>query len=204
MSQLSTVELEQLLWASKEDHEFWNKCTEGLSKLEGLSGTGFDSRGVQIPYGTGPHNLAGYREIVAMLKPKSIFEIGFNLGYSAAAWLELTEASILTIDISDKEETLISARVMKERYGDRFEFRVEDSTKFKLERGKYDMAFIDGSHLEYEVTCDLRGCLDAGIKWIVMDDWLHQFGPGVQVSVAKFPSLELVKIWGNTALLKNN
>ncbi len=197
----------ELMYSTPEDQVFWLKCVSGLPGLEGFSGTGFDSRGKQIPYGTGPHNLPAYREIVEVIKPKKIFEIGFNLGYSAAVWLELTTAKIFTIDISDKEETLKASEVMTERYGDRFEFMCIDSMLMR-EKGlwpcqddMFDMAFIDGGHLEEHVTNDIQLCLDAGIDMLVLDDWLHQFGPGVQVSVAKFP-LEVVKVWGNTALVK--
>lgn len=196
------TEDEQLMQSTPEDQIFWLQCVRGLPGLEGFSGTGYDDQGNRIPWGSGPHNVQAYREIAEMVKPQSIFEIGFNVGYSAAMWMELTRASIFTIEISDKKETIEAARILGERYGDRFDFRCIDSMSPELKSiGPFDMAFIDGGHLEEHVTSDVKLCLDTGIEWLVMDDWIPRFGPGVQVSVAKFP-LEVIKVWGNTALVK--
>jgi hypothetical protein len=193
---------QELMQSSHEDQVFWLKCVNGLPGLEGFSGTGYDAKGERIPWGSGPHNVVAYREIAEMVKPKSIFEIGFNIGYSAAMWLELTEAEYLfSIDISDKEETIKASQILKDRYGKRFDFLSIDSYTFKVNPA-FDMAFIDGGHSEHNVTYDLKMCVQANIKWLVMDDWQPNFGPGVQISVAKF-DLEVVKVWGNTALCLN-
>lgn len=193
---------EELMQHTPEDVEFWFKCVNGLPGLEGFSGTGYDANGVRIPWGSGPHNVKAYREIAKIVSPKTIFEIGFNLGYSASMWLELLpNASIFTIDISNKEETLRAADILQDRYGDRFYFKVADSKIIFNSKGYTDMAFIDGGHLEEDVTHDIQLCLNSGINWLVLDDWIPRFGPGVQVSAAKFP-IEVVNVWGNTALLK--
>jgi hypothetical protein len=194
---------EELMRSTPEDQAFWLRCVQGLPGLEGFSGTGYDARGERIPWGSGPHNVQAYMEIIDIVKPHTIFEIGFNLGYATSMWLELSGAKkIFTIDISDKPETLKAAEVLKARYGDRFEFMCIDSAAMGYNAlGCFDMAFIDGGHLEEHVTNDIKLCLDAGIEWLVMDDWQPNFGPGVQISVQKFP-LEVVKVWGNTALVK--
>lgn len=195
------TEDEELMQSTPEDQAFWLKCVQGLPGLEGFSGTGYSANGERIPWGSGPHNVKAYREITEIVKPKRIFEIGFNLGYASAMWLELTDAEYLfSIDISNKKETMKSAQILWERYRPRFDFFCSTSRNYVLTH-EYDMAFIDGGHLEEDVTNDIQICLRAGIDWLVMDDWLPRFGPGVQVSVAKFP-LEVVKVWGNTALVK--
>ncbi len=191
---------QELMQSTHEEQVFWLKCVAGLPGLEGFNGTGYDANGIRIPWGSGPHNLSAYRQIANIVNPISIFEIGFNVGYSAAMWLEITKATIFTIDISDKAETLAAADVLRKRYPGRFDFKVSTTSTLSIKE-PWDMAFIDGGHLEEEVTQDIQFCLDNGIDWLVMDDWLPNFGPGVQISVAKFP-LDVVLVIGNTALVK--
>lgn len=197
---------QELMYASDEDIAFFHKCTAGLPGVEGFSGTGFDAKGNQIPYGCGPHSVRCIRNIVEIVKPKSILGIGTNLCYSDAMWLELApEAKILSLDISDKEETLRAVSIMEDRYRSRFEFLLTDSkTAFnKIKDRQFDLAFIDGDHLEDGVTSDIKTCLDLGIKYLSMDDWLPQFGPGVQPSVKKFP-IKIIVVCGNITLLRTD
>lgn len=196
---------EELMSASTEERFFWQQCVKGLPGLEGFSGTGKDADGVQIPWGSGPHNLRAFREFVKIVKPQHIFEVGFNLGYSAVVWLNICKATVTSIDISQKEETLVAAKFLKEIYPDRFVFMLGDSYRawdiIHWQHPKFDMAFIDGSHLEEDVVKDIEVCWKFRIHYLVMDDWLPRFGPGVQAAVAKYP-LEVVGVIGNTALVK--
>lgn len=196
---------EELMSASTEERYFWQQCVKGLPGLQGFSGTGYDADGNRIPWGSGPHNLRAFRECVRVVKPKHIFEIGFNLGYGSAVWLNISSAKVTSIDISSKAETLAAANYLKEIYPDRFTFMLGDSLRalefMRYHNHKFDMAFIDGNHEEEAVTQDIKVCLKFGIEWFVMDDWLPQFGPGVQDAIKKFP-FETVGIIGNTALIK--
>ena len=187
---------------TQEDYDFYMKCLRGFPLLEGFSGTGYDSSGVRIPWGSGPHNVPAYREIVEIVRPKKIFEIGFNIGYGAGLWLNLCDCTLTSIDISNKTETRVAALILGDQFPDKFKFLNIDSRNIRNhDFDSFDMAFIDGDHTEDGATNDIQLCLDMGIKWLVMDDWLPNYGPGVQVSVAKFP-LEIVNVWGNTALVK--
>lgn len=204
---------QELMYASDEDIAFFHKCTAGLPGVEGFSGTGFDAKGERIPYGVGPHSVRCFREIVSIVKPKSILEIGFNLGYSASLWLNLAEARLVSVDISDKEETLYASKNITKKFNNRFNFICSDSADIELASTfklihyfggvPFDLIFIDGGHLEHHVMADIKLALDLGIKWLAFDDVLPQFGPGVLPAIAKHPQLEEVKTMGNIALYKN-
>jgi SAM-dependent methyltransferase len=194
---------EELMYSTPEEQEFWHKCVKGLPGLEGFSGTGLDKDGQPIPFGTGPHCIKAFRAALDYVQPKSILEIGFNLGYSSAVFLKVTRAKVVAVDISDKAETIYAAEKLGQRFKNRFTFILGDSAKIfnEVRQYKFDMIFIDGGHLEDQVTADLKLGMNLGIKYFLMDDWLPQFGPGVQVSIGKF-NLELIENWGNIVLLK--
>lgn len=198
----------ELMFSTPEDQEFYRQCTEGLPGLGGFAGTGYDAQGNRIPWGSGPHNVQAYREILNQCNPSSIFEIGFNLGYASALFLNiLREVNVFSIDISDKKETMEAALTLEALFPERFCFACADSRKLGnplcFVKRRFDLVFIDGDHTEEFATSDIQLAIDLEVQWIVLDDWLPQFGPGVQAAFNKFPSLELVKVWGNTALVRN-
>lgn len=194
---------EELMYSTPEELEFWHKCVKGLPGLEGFLKTGLDKYGQPIPFGTGPHCLKAFRAALDIVQPKSILEIGFNLGYSSAVFLKASRAKVVAVDISDKAETIFAAEKLAARFKARFNFILSDSSKVldKVKKFKFDMIFIDGGHLEDQVTIDLQLGMDLGINYFLLDDWLPQFGPGVQVSIGKF-NLEMIKNWGNIVLFK--
>lgn len=197
-----------LMYAPESDKNFYAKCTEGLPTLSGINGNGLDKWGVPLPYGTGPHSVRCLREIVGIVKPKNIFEIGFNMGWSSAMWLELAEESKITsCDISYKDETILASKILSEKYPSRF-FYVNRLEKENFEKAtlskNFDMSFIDGGHLLNDVVDDINLCIDLNIPFFAMDDWLPVYGQ-VEEAVKKFgDKLEVININGNIALLKNN
>jgi len=121
---MTQEENEKLMYASDEDIAFYLKCVEGLPTLAGLDGSGNGSDGIPLPYGLGSHSVKCLREIIEIVKPKSIFEIGFNMGWSASLWLELSsKAYLYSCDISKKKETIEAAIVLTKRYGNRFTYQ---------------------------------------------------------------------------------
>ncbi len=200
------TEEEQLMYASDEDVKFYLKCVEGLPTLAGLDGSGKGSDGIPLPYGLGPHSVRCLREIVDIVKPKHIFEIGFNMGWSSALWLNLgNDIKLISCDISDKEETLLGAKILAEKFFPRFMYLARNSEAIDsiLSEHQYGLIFIDGGHLINDVVADIEFSLKYKIPHIAFDDFLPQFGQ-VQDAIATFgDKLEQVNVNGNIALYKN-
>ena len=115
-------------------------------------------------------------DIYAKYKPKSMLEIGFNIGYSASMWLEFDpdkKLKLTSVDIGIHGDTIKAANAVKELHGDRFEFILSDSRKVKpqLKGRLFDMAFVDGDHSADGISHDIQMCLDLGIPYIIVDDW---------------------------------
>ena len=193
---------EELMYASPEDQAFYLKCVRGLPIIpEGGLGLNVEP----LPYGLGPHSVRCLREVVKIVNPKRMFEIGFNMGWSASMWLELSESLLNSCDISKKEETIQAAKILTDRYGDRFCYM--DARSFDMDSdfdADYDLIFIDGGHLIDDVKKDIRTSFNWHIKYLVFDDILPEFGQ-VQEAIDLFgEQLSLVKEMGNIALYKNN
>lgn len=195
---------EDLMYSTPEDQEFWLKCIAGLPGLEGYSGKGVDKFGELIPYGTGPHSLSFFREVFELVKPKNVFEIGFNMGYASAVFLELGYCHVYSCDISLKDETVNAAKILFERHGHRFWYdNRSEIDEDRLAGARYDLCFIDGGHLYQDVMTDINLCLSFDIQYFLFDDILPQFGE-VQKAIDEWLSdIELVKQSGNLALYKN-
>ena len=203
---MTQEDIGKLMYASDEDIAFYKKAIIGLSSHAGIRGDGFDAEGVQIPYSCGYHSVRCLRQAMEVVKPKCIFEIGTNLCCSAALFLELSpDVTIATCDITTKKETLDSVEVMKERYGERFNYYNRNSQEYINDVDslwEYQMAFVDGSHHKKDVEKDIDECLRMNIPYILFDDVMPEFGT-VQEAVDKYECLENVFINGNIALYKN-
>jgi hypothetical protein len=199
---------EELLYASPEDWAFYSKIIEGLPTMAGKNGDGLDKFGVPIPYHSGPHILRHFREVVEIVKPDFILEIGFNMGHSAEMWLNLFDGDILSCDVSQKDETLEGMKYLRFKYPGRFTFEWRDDVNDYIAKSYprhyyFDLAFIDGAHDEENITKDIELCKEMKIPYILFDDWYPRYG-ATQISVAKFPELELAKDMNNLRLYKVN
>ena len=202
----STKSPPDLMYSSPEDEAFYKEATKGQPSHAGFSGTGFDSKGVQIPFSLGYHSIKSMRDLMQKsgFTSGNMLEIGFNLGYSASIWLTLLpEVKLTSVDISDKAETLEAARVVAERFPGRFKFVLSDSKtlKSKLQKDFFGIAFVDGDHSEAGIVADIENCLDLGIKTMIFDDFLPQFGQTI-AALSHFPNLKLLEANGNLALGK--
>lgn len=112
-------------------------------------------------------------EILAITKPKSILEIGFNIGYGAVLWLELSKANLLSIDICRHGGTIPASEQISKLYSDRFEFINCDSTTVypQIKDRKFDLVFIDGNHFLPGPISDLFMAYALGTKWVLVDDY---------------------------------
>jgi hypothetical protein len=195
---------QQLMYASDEDVSFYLKCVEGLPTLAGLDGSGKGSDGIPLPYGLGPHSVRCLREISEIVKPKHIFAIGTNMGWSDSLWLELNpECTLISCDISTKKETIVAAEFLRKKYGMRYFYKNRNDSDFGLAPSLFDLIFIDGGHLLNDVIADTKLALELKMPYIAYDDFLPQFGQ-VQDAIATFgDKLEQVNVNGNIALYKN-
>jgi hypothetical protein len=201
----------ELMVATEEEINFYNKCIEGLPSINGLNGDGLGENGEPLVYGSGPHIVKHFIETVKIVQPKRIFEIGFNLGYSAAIWMEVSEAEVCSCDISEREETIKAARFLehKYRFHDRFTFNHrydlddENGGVNPFHEFYFDLAFIDGGHDTSSIIKDIVLCKKWRIPFLLFDDWYPRFAD-TQIAVAQFPELELVKDMNNLRLYKVN
>lgn len=195
---------EELIWASAEDIEFFNKCIEGLPTMSGKNGDGLDKFGIPIPYSSGPHILRHFRTAIDIANPKGIIEIGLNCGFGSAMLLALFDGYVFSVDISKREETFEAGKFLQLKYPHRFAFTcdgIKDYVKGFLSQNKWDLIFIDGDHKEESIIIDIQLAKGLKIPYLLFDDWYPRYGE-TQLAVAKFPELELVKDMNNLRLYK--
>jgi predicted O-methyltransferase YrrM len=140
------------------------------------------------------------------VKPTYIFEIGTNRGHSAAMFLELSRARVLSIDISTRKETLHAVITLKNRYNERFNFLGINSAYAydTLSDEQFDLAFIDGAHDKSSVLFDLNTCKRLKIPYILCDDVYPRYG-SVMEAIGEYENeLELVLDMDNLRLYKTS
>lgn len=110
--------------------------------------------------------------VIDISQPKSILEIGFNVGHSAAMWLNLSKANLLAIDICQWKNTIPASKQISKLYPKRFEFINSNSSVIypKIKDRKFDLVFIDGNHILPGPISDLFMAYALGAPWVFMDD----------------------------------
>jgi predicted O-methyltransferase YrrM len=195
---------EELLDCSTEDKQLFDEITRGLPDRAGFSRDYMDNSGREIPYGSGPHVLQHIRTAIDVVKPKSVFEIGFNRGHGSAMFLALSKASVFSIDVSARKETLHAVIVLKNRYHERFDFLSMDSKYAHQALGdmQFDMAFVDGAHDKTSVMFDIETCKRLKISYLLMDDIYPHYGEVIKAIGEYDDQLELVKDMDNLRLYR--
>lgn len=191
---------EELLACTDEERELFNLYTEGLPSMDGINGDGLDKFGVPIPYGSQAHIIKHFKKTLEIVKPKLILEIGFNCGHSAALWLNLSNAVLVSVDISEKDETILAAQYLKEKFASRFHFKFRKDC-IDLIMVSYDLIFIDGAHDEESIIEDTRLARYLEIPYILYDDCYKLYGDTMD-AIKHFPELELMHDMDNLKLYK--
>lgn len=132
----------------------------------------------KLPNATEGHltelDLPIIKDVIEIVKPSSILEIGFNAGHSASMWLEYSNAELLSVDIGHHDYTKIGVEVIKNsEYANRFTY-LEVNSMFAglfIPKKEYDLVFIDGCHEELFVASDIQLALCQRPKYILIDDF---------------------------------
>lgn len=120
------------------------------------------------------------KEVLEITKAKTMLEIGFNIGYSASIWLQEGIDSLYIIDINNHKDTLPAMEATKKYYSNKtikwwlLDSKSEEAKQIELP--PIDIAFIDGEHSFAAITNDCNLAINAGAKWLVIDDYVR---PGV-------------------------
>ena len=141
---------------------------------------------------------------------KTMLEIGFNNGYSAAMFLTtLPLEKFYSLDIGIHPFVEEVQQEFKSRYGDAFVPLIEDSMNIRntpLNDLEFDLVFIDGGH-SYEVAHnDMMFAMDKA-RYILLDDTAGG-SPGVSKLVAflrgsdKLEVIETYKMGSGAVLYK--
>lgn len=139
------------------------------------------------------------KEVIAVTQASDMLEIGFNIGYSATAWLSTNINSLYIIDIGKHGDTRKALKRVKEHFPNKsIEWTLADSMSEEAKEIdlQVDLSFIDGAHTEKAVISDTKLSIAKGAKWLVFDD----LKDGLVVSNTiknEIPSnvLEEIKTW---------
>jgi len=150
----------------------------------------------------GPHSYLPMRLAIELVKPTSILEIGFNIGHSSLFWLRNTKADVVSIDVRvdyrvNEAVKVCEIAALESGNANRFHFFHRNSVDH--DKGMYDFAFIDGSHVFNDVLKDIQECTKLGIPYLLLDDWLTLYGDVQRAVMAS--GLKIVFISGNQVLV---
>lgn len=103
---------------------------------------------------------------------RSLFEIGFNAGHSSSIVLSLfDDVTVNSYDICMFSITKDNAKLVKQKFDDRFYFYEKDSMNLKpSDLNGFDLFFIDGSHDLPYIQNDLNLALLSDVKYVIIDD----------------------------------
>lgn len=137
-------------------------------------------------------------ELMDIITPKSILEIGFNAGHGSLAFLLCTSAKVFSIDITENQKS--EATLIKE-FGNRFSYIIMHSSNLSnLEFEEktecdYDLVYIDAEHSFAAVRADIKEVLKFNPEYILFDDWENAGVTAAIDSTIEDKKLEIVKTW---------
>lgn len=103
---------------------------------------------------------------------KKLVEIGFNAGHSSSILLTLfDDITIQSFDIGQFDITHSNGKLVKERFGDRFNLTIKPSEQITYgEVNGADILFIDGGHDYPIVSGDVDLWENSNIPYVIIDD----------------------------------
>lgn len=89
-------------------------------------------------------------ELLRLIKPKKVLEIGTAVGYSALLFLINSTAEVCTVDINEKSQNQAKEVIAALGYEKRITFLLGDAAEIiPKSAGKYDFIFLDGCKSQY-------------------------------------------------------
>jgi predicted O-methyltransferase YrrM len=138
------------------------------------------------------------KDILDITKSKSLLEIGFNIGYSAAVWLENGIEDLIIIDIGMHTDTVEAIESTALHYKDKsVRWWIGDSTSEKaqtLDIEKVDISFIDGEHTYRAALSDSYLSIQYGADWLVYDDVMFDSSNNIHAAISKLERDEKIEI----------
>ena len=124
-----------------------------------------------------------FQKVLDYCTPSKILEIGFGRGDSAELFLALdSSVEVESVDIG-KYGYEQMAGIALEAANSRFTYTEADSRDLVAsDYTDVDLIFIDGSHKTDDVQHDVRWAGEAGIQYILVDDYMDKW---FQVSVKR-------------------
>jgi len=133
-----------------------------------------------------------------MSDPNVVVEIGFNRGSSALAFLLSNDhCKVYSVDIRAPESVSASVDFLQSRFPDRFTYVHGDSAFLHklLDGVSPDFIFIDGDHSYDGVKRDAELSIQMAPKFLLFDDYLHEYhGPDVRRVISEL-GLTVVEIF---------
>jgi predicted O-methyltransferase YrrM len=127
--------------------------------------------------GASPVEAKNLCELAASVSALRIAEVGFNVGFSALAFLESSpHASVVSFELNERRAVLLAKAFVDERYPGRHELVVGDSLdtlpRYADEHPQaFDLVFVDGGHSKEIADSDIRhACRLARPRGIVVVD----------------------------------
>lgn len=169
-----------------------------------------------------PETFKNIVDVVEIVKPKNILEIGFSRGNSALMWLLASDANLHSIDIyankdnhaykgTEQEiddiilyrksvhfpDAMISIEYIISQFPERFTFELLNSITGLPEKKnewykKFDLIFIDADHSAGPVIRDTENSINLGPDYILYDDYKYNW---VESIIRGNERLEIVKVY---------
>lgn len=177
------TEEQSYFYRTADDEAVFNRASVGLQGL-----------GPGEPYHCGPHNMRAFKFALQQVPKARVFEVGFNLGYSAAVMLELGAEHVESIDIRNTPKMQLSAQTLGQHYKGRLTVHFGTTVQKLTTILPADLAYIDGGHEHADVLADVQFCLKQGLKRFLFDDWPPMYGPGVQPVIREMDLLPIAVV----------
>ena len=138
------------------------------------------------------------KDILNRTSAKSMLEIGFNIGYSAAIWLESGIETLAIIDINHHKDTETAIRNTITNYFFKdVRYILADSTSETAKTwqiSNIDIGFIDGGHTYDICLSDSYLAISKGADWLVYDDVIENHQNGIWNTITELEEKNIIEV----------